>query len=54
MNGTVDAVASARGLTKVYGRGEAQVRALDGVDVDLQRGGFTAILGPSGSGCRSL
>ena len=54
MNGTVDAVASARGLTKVYGRGEAQVRALDGVDVDLQRGGFTAILGPSGSGKSTL
>ena len=49
-----DAVASARGLTKVYGRGEAQVRALDGVDVDLGRGRFTAILGPSGSGKSTL
>jgi putative ABC transport system ATP-binding protein len=45
-----DVVASARGLTKVYGRGEAQVRALDGVDVDLDRGRLTAVLGPSGSG----
>jgi putative ABC transport system ATP-binding protein len=54
---TVDeqaAVASARGLTKVYGRGEAEVRALDGVDVDLERGRFTAILGPSGSGKSTL
>jgi putative ABC transport system ATP-binding protein len=50
----VDAVASARGLVKVYGRGEAEVRALDGVDVDLGRGRFTAILGPSGSGKSTL
>ncbi|WP_460458811.1 ABC transporter ATP-binding protein [Angustibacter peucedani] len=49
-----DAVASARGLVKVYGRGEAEVRALDGVDVDLGRGRFTAILGPSGSGKSTL
>jgi len=48
------AVASARELVKVYGEGEAQVRALDGVDVDLGRGRFTAILGPSGSGKSTL
>jgi putative ABC transport system ATP-binding protein len=48
------AVASARELVKVYGQGEAQVRALDGVDVDLGRGRFTAILGPSGSGKSTL
>ena len=47
-------MASARGLVKVYGQGEAQVRALDGVDVDLGRGRFTAILGPSGSGKSTL
>ena len=51
---TSETVASARGLTKVYGRGEARVRALDGVDVDLGRGRFTAILGPSGSGKSTL
>ncbi len=50
----VDAVASARGLVKVYGTDEAQVRALDGVDVDFGRGRFTAILGPSGSGKSTL
>jgi putative ABC transport system ATP-binding protein len=49
-----DVVASARALTKVYGGGEAQVRALDGVDVDLARARFTAILGPSGSGKSTL
>ena len=37
-------------LHKVYGKGEAEVRALDGVSVDLARGEFTAIMGPSGSG----
>lgn len=51
---TTDAVASARGLVKIYGRGEAEVHALDGVDVDFGRGRFTAILGPSGSGKSTL
>ena len=51
---STDAVASARALVKVYGKGEAEVRALDGVDVDLGRGRFTAILGPSGSGKSTL
>jgi putative ABC transport system ATP-binding protein len=50
----VDAVASARQLVKVYGRGEAQVHALAGVDVEFGRGRFTAILGPSGSGKSTL
>jgi putative ABC transport system ATP-binding protein len=51
---STDAVASARALVKVYGKDEAQVRALNGVDVDLGRGRFTAILGPSGSGKSTL
>ncbi|WP_426592794.1 ABC transporter ATP-binding protein [Cellulomonas sp. McL0617] len=45
---------SARSLTKVYGRGAAQVRALDGVDVEFAAGAFTAIMGPSGSGKSTL
>ena len=46
--------ASARNLTKIYGKGEAEVRALDGVNVDLMKGEFTAIMGPSGSGKSTL
>jgi putative ABC transport system ATP-binding protein len=42
--------ASATDLTKVYGRGETEVTALDGVSVAFGRGAFTAIMGPSGSG----
>lgn len=48
------AIASARGLVKTYGKGEAVVRALDGVDVDFGRGQMTAIMGPSGSGKSTL
>ena len=39
-----------KGVTKVYGTGEAEVRALDGVDLRVDEGEFVAIMGPSGSG----
>jgi len=42
------------GLSKVYGQGDAAVRALDAVSVDIHAGRFTAIMGPSGSGKSTL
>ena len=40
--------------TKVYGRGEVEVRALDEVTIEFARRGYTAIMGPSGSGKSTL
>ncbi|MCA1736196.1 MAG: ABC transporter ATP-binding protein [Actinobacteria bacterium] len=40
--------------TKVYGEGSAEVRALDGITLDIERRRFTAIMGPSGSGKSTL
>jgi putative ABC transport system ATP-binding protein len=42
------------GVTKVYGSGDAEVRALDDVTVDFAAGRYTAIMGPSGSGKSTL
>ncbi|WP_063045940.1 ABC transporter ATP-binding protein, partial [Nocardia pseudovaccinii] len=41
-------------LVKVYGHGDTQVRALDGVSAEFVKGEFTAIMGPSGSGKSTL
>jgi putative ABC transport system ATP-binding protein len=46
--------ASASCVTKIYGRGDLEVRALDGVSVEFPVGRFTAIMGPSGSGKSTL
>jgi putative ABC transport system ATP-binding protein len=46
--------ARAVNATKAYGKGEAEVQALDGVSVDLATARFTAIMGPSGSGKSTL
>lgn len=40
----------AAGLTRIYGRGSVEVRALDGVDVEIRRGEFVGVMGASGSG----
>ena len=44
------AVAELRGVTKVYGQGDLQVRALDQLDLTVHRGDYLAVMGASGSG----
>lgn len=46
--------ARVQALSKTYGAGESQVRALDHVTVGIRRGEFTAVMGPSGSGKSTL
>ena len=50
----MEAIVKAAGLKKYYGKGEALVKALDGVDLEIERGKFTAIIGTSGSGKSTL
>ena len=47
-------IVSAADLHRVFGEGDAAVRALDGVTVGFPQGRFTAIMGPSGSGKSTL
>ncbi len=46
--------AGAHNAMKVYGDGDTEVRALDGVSVEFAKGQFSAIMGPSGSGKSTL
>lgn len=45
-----DTLIELSGVTKVYGTGAAEVRALQGIDLNINKGEFVAIMGPSGSG----
>ena len=51
---SVPVAAAAVDATKVYGKGENEVRAIDGITVQFGAGHFTAIMGPSGSGKSTL
>lgn len=51
---STEIAAHMRDGVKVYGEGDTQVRALDGVSIDFEKSRFTAIMGPSGSGKSTL
>ena len=44
------AVAQLRDVSKIYGSGETEVKALNGLDLDVLRGDYLAVMGASGSG----
>lgn len=47
-------ILNCRGIEKVFGKGENQVVALNGIDLSIERGEFVAIIGASGSGKSTL
>ena len=49
-----EVAAAAVGVSKIYGKGDTAVHALDDITVSFGRGQFTAIMGPSGSGKSTL
>ena len=50
----MESILKATGLKKYYGNGDTMVKALDGIDLEIERGKFTAIIGTSGSGKSTL
>jgi putative ABC transport system ATP-binding protein len=54
MNNQMNAIIQTHNLRKVYGMGDIRVKALDGVDIQINQGEFVAVMGPSGSGKSTL
>lgn len=50
VNGPPEAILELRDVRKIYGSGNTEVRALDGVDLQIRSGEFVSVMGPSGSG----
>lgn len=50
----MESILKAENLKKYYGRGDTMIKALDGVDLEIERGKFTAVIGTSGSGKSTL
>ena len=50
----MESILKATDLKKYYGKGDTMVKALDGVNLEIERGKFTAIIGTSGSGKSTL
>lgn len=50
----MESILKVTNLKKYYGKGETLVKALDGIDLEIERGKFTAVIGTSGSGKSTL
>lgn len=50
----MDRIITGRNIVKTFGTGDKQVRVLDGVNMEIEKGGFVAVMGPSGSGKSTL
>jgi putative ABC transport system ATP-binding protein len=49
-----DSLIELSGITKTYGKGDAEFKALSGIDLSISKGEFVAVMGPSGSGKSTL
>ena len=54
MNTSAVPLIQIKNVSKIYQLDEVEVRALDGIDLDMERGEFSALIGPSGSGKSTL
>jgi len=54
MNSSIDNLIQIKNVSKIYKLDEVEVRALDGIDLFMKRGEYSALIGPSGSGKSTL